>query len=56
MKKRIGELTMKSGIEVGDDIQEELNDVIKNYGDEMSALPPGDFRRIFWDQQVMSPL
>ena len=53
MQKRLEELSTLNGVEVGDDVEEEIKDAIKNHNDEMSALPPGDFRRVFWDQQVM---
>ena len=42
MKKRLEELITLKGVEVGDDVEEELNDVIKDNSDEISTFPPGN--------------
>ena len=51
--KKLEVLTSECGVEVEKEVQEEIQGVIDNHGSEMESLPGSDFRRIFWDQQVI---
>lgn len=46
-------LTSESGVQVESEMQEEISKVIDRHGTDMTSLPVTDFRRIFWDQQVI---
>ena len=52
MKLRLESLTSEKGVEVDQDVQEEITEVIRDKNEEMQSLPISDFRRVFWDQQV----
>lgn len=41
-----------SGVEVGDEVQAEMESVIERHSAEIGALPGSHFQRFFWDQQV----
>ena len=53
MKKRLEVLTSESGVCPEEEVQEEIEGVIEKHGPEIGAFPVSDFRRIFWDQQVL---
>ena len=53
MKKKLEQLTSEGGVQVDDEVVEEMTEVIDKHSDEVNALPGSDFRRVFWDQQVM---
>ena len=52
MKERLRSLMLEKGVEVDQEVHEELPDMIKDKNEEIQSLPASDFRRIFWDQQV----
>ena len=52
LKNRLEKLTTERGVEMDDDVVEEMTEVIDEHSSEIDALPGSDFRRIFWDQQV----
>ena len=54
MKKRLEALTSDCGVELENEVQEEITEVIDRHGTDMESLPISDFRRIFWDQQVVT--
>ncbi len=56
MKKRLESITLVKGIQVDSldsDVSEEIEKVVEDRSLEMNTLPKSDFRRIFWDQQVV---
>ena len=53
MRNKLEELTSEKGIEVDSDVQDELESVIKEKRSYIESLPVTDFRRIFWEQQVI---
>ena len=52
MKRQLDMMTLMKGVEVDQNVREEMEQVIKDKSPEMEALPVTDFRRLFWDQQV----
>ena len=52
MKKRLESFMSTSGVEVGDEVQAEMESVIERHSAEIGALPGSHFQRFFWDQQV----
>ena len=52
MKAQLMERITEDGIEVSDDVENDMQEAIKSYNDEIVALPQNDFRRLFWEQQV----
>ena len=54
MKKRLDMLTSKSRVELDSEAEEEIREVIDTHTTDMMSLPGSDFRKIFWDQQVMT--
>ena len=51
MKVQLMERITEDGIEVSD-VENDMQEAIKSYNDEIVALPQNDFRRLFWEQQV----
>ena len=45
-------LTTERGINVEEEVQQEVEGMIDKHAADMHALPRTDFRRVFWDQQV----
>ena len=43
----------QEGVAVESDVQKELECVIETERSEMESLPNSDFKKIFWDQQVL---
>ena len=52
MKKRLELLMSEKGVDVDQDVHEEIAEAIKANSHEIQSLPTSDFRRLFWDQQV----
>ena len=52
MKAKLKELTKKEGVEITDDMSQDLSGVMSDYGKEIKRLPANDFKRILWEQQV----
>ena len=52
MKQRLESLTLEKGVEVDQEVYEEITEVVKDKNEEIQSLPESDFRRVFWDQQV----
>ena len=52
MKAKLKELTKKEGVEITDDLSQDLSGVMSDYGKEIKRLPANDFKRILWEQQV----
>ena len=52
MKAQLMKRITKDGIEVSDDVENDMQETIKSYNDEIVALPQNDFHRLFWEQQV----
>ena len=53
MKNQLKSITSEKGVAVEAHVQEEMDHVIAERSSEMEALPETDFRRVFWEQQVM---
>ena len=54
MRLRLDVLTSSGGIQLGNDIQEDIADIVQAHHPEIESLPMSDFRRVFWNQQVYS--
>ena len=52
LQKRLAKLTTERGINVEEEVQQEVEGMIDKHAADMHALPRTDFRRVFWDQQV----
>ena len=52
MKAQLMERITEDGIEVSDDVENDMQEAIKSFNDEIVALPQNDFCRLFWEQQV----
>ena len=52
MKRQLDMMRSMKGVEVDQDVSEEMEQVIKDRSSEMEALPVTDFRQLFWDQKV----
>ena len=51
MKVQLMERITEDGIEVSD-VENDMQEAIKSYNDEIVALPQNYFHRPFWEQQV----
>ncbi len=51
LKSQLDAITSVKGVEVDQNVSEQLEEAIKENSSEMEALPDTDFRRVFWDQQ-----
>ena len=54
IKKQLESFTLQGGITVESNVQEEIEEGIKQGNEDVKSLPDSDFRRIFWEQQVCS--
>ena len=52
MKQRLESLTLEKGVEVDQEVHEEITEVVKHKSEEIQSLPESDFRRVFWNQQI----
>ena len=52
MKAQLMKRITEDGIEVSDDVENDMQETIKSYNDEIVALPQNDFHRLFWEQQI----
>ena len=52
IKQILESLTSEKGVEIDQEVHEEITEVIKDKNEEIQSLPASDFRRVFWDQQV----
>ena len=52
MKAQLMKRIIEDGIEVSDDVENDMQEAIKSYNDEIVALPQNYFHRPFWEQQV----
>ena len=52
VKQRLELFTSARGVEIDQEVHEEIAEVIKDKNTEIQSLLASDFRRIFWDQQV----
>lgn len=53
MKSHLDALISKGGVELGTDMEEEMSAIIQNHHSDIESLSASDFRRIFWNQQVL---
>ena len=53
IKKRLESLTSEGGVAVEEEVQDEIEAVIERQTSVMESLPGSDFRRIFWERQVV---
>lgn len=47
-------LTYKEGLDVPEDLQQDIGEVITQHQPVIAKLPNDDFKRVFWEQQVIS--
>ena len=53
LKLRIKESTEKHGIEVQDELHQDLSSIMETSNEAVTKeYPPGSFRRLFWDEQL----
>ena len=53
MKQRLDSVLKQKGIELPSDTQEDLSAIIQKHHSDIETLPMSDFRRVFWNQQVL---
>ena len=53
MKSRLESITSVKGVEIDPESSQQIEAVIAERRSEMESLPTTDFKRIFWDQQVI---
>lgn len=53
MKLQLDTLTSVKGVELGNDMHEDIVSIIQKHHPEIESLPMSDFRRVFWNQQVL---
>ena len=53
MKQRLDSVLKQRGVELPDDTQEDLSAIIQKHHPDIETLPMSDFRRVFWNQQVL---
>lgn len=53
MRQQLESVTSVKGIQVDSELMKEMEEVINSKSSEMEQLTKSDFKRIFWDQQVV---
>jgi hypothetical protein len=53
MEQRLKALSLEHGVQIDKDTAEEITKVIEEESSVMADLPKSDFRRIFWNQQIL---
>lgn len=56
MKHTLDAVISKDGVELEGNVEEEMSAIIQKHHPEIESLPMSDFRRIFWNQQVLDAL
>lgn len=53
VKAKLQVITRQSGIQIDNDLQKDLRGIIDGSQDDIERLASDDFKRVFWQQQVM---